>query len=572
MTIDETMFPPLPEEVVRAWVAAGATYGTMQDDPMGDSIRCRREPLAGMQNGLPGFTFTKWKLRKAISKEFFESLPIPPTPFGLSLSAHHGFGVARGKLQGLVRFRETLVELELWGDSRVHNEFDDFQALHKLRSLGVSSTDAMGSLLAPHLQSLQELESLRVGELDFNVDAARALSELSHLKQLSLKVIQSVTPDALDVLASMKSLTDLSLSLPALTPEVSDSLSRWQCLRHFELLNRPLPDGAFPALGGLPYLEELKLVNANVTDQSLAELCRSRSLTRLDLYGAPVTDSGLTALRTVKSLKSLKIANTPAGTEAIDAIAQLTELQDLELSETQVKSEHLQSITGLGQLRSLGLSMTVVRNEGLAHVAQLSHLSSLNLYGTKVDDDGLLQLLALKNLKSLDLRATRVTDAGLSRLKGMTSLESMELDVKIITDTGLQNYLSVIRNPRLLRLQNTRITDAGLSYLVECRNLEYLSLESTKVSSLPGFRQLTNLKMLNLCHTPLSEEGFDELSRMQNLITLDLSNLQTPHTVDSLLKLKSLATLVALAVYSWPLTPAEIDQLSAAMPHCKVRN
>lgn len=145
-------FPPLPNDVVQAWCAAGAVCGIMQNDPTAYSTHSRVVPAAGETNGLPGFSFRKWKLRNGITLKLLESLPIPPTPFGLSISSHHGCPAEMGKLKSLARFRDTLIELELWGDFRANKELNELQAFRKLRSLGLCSTELWGHTLVPHIQ------------------------------------------------------------------------------------------------------------------------------------------------------------------------------------------------------------------------------------------------------------------------------------------------------------------------------------------------------------------------------------------------------------------------------------
>lgn len=565
-------FPPLPGEVVQAWIAAGANYGIMQNDPTAYSIRSRVEPVAGEQRGLPGFSFRKWKLRDGITLKLLESLPIPPTPFGLSISSHHGCPAQMGKLKSLARFRDTLIELELWGDSRVQKELSELQTFHKLRSLGLCSMELWGHTVVPYLQSLPELESLRVDESEFTIDEARTLSQLSRLKQLSLAVYGPATPEALDCLASLPQLESISLFLNKPIPELSECLSRLKSLRHFEINNSQLPDGVFRSLGKLPHLEELKLINANLMDEDLQDLCQSPSLANLNISGTAVTDDGLALLTNLPSLKSLDVSRTKAGVHALNAISTLTGLEELNLAETSTSNDELACIGKLGQLKSLILCATMVEDSGLPHLANLTQLEYLNLGVTKVTDDGLAQLLPLKSLRKLDLRQTKVTDDGLVRLQGLPALEEIDLDVRVMTDRGLQNYLTVVRKPRKLSLQNTAVTDAGLRYLSDCPDLEILNLATTKVSHLPKFNQLTNLTHLNLCHTCLSVKGFEQLAQMQNLLTLDLSNLQVKHPLTSLLKLKSLTSLGTLQIYSWSLQTDEIDELRQALPNCKIQS
>ena len=246
--------------------------------------------------------------------------------------------------------------------------------------------------------------------------------------------------------------------------------------------------------------------------------------------------------------------------------------EELNLAETGTSNDELECLGKLGQLRSLILCATEVGDSGLPHLANLTQLEYLNLGGNNVTDDGLPQLHSLKSLRKLDLRQTKVTDAGLVRLQGLPALEEIDLDVRVMTDVGLQNYLTVVRKPRKLLLQNTAVTDAGLAHLLDCPDLEFLNLETTKVSRLPQLSQLTNLTYLNLCHTCLSLAGFDQLALMQNLLTLDLSNLQVKHPLDSLLNLKSLTSLGTLQIYSWSLEPDEIEELRQALPNCKIQH
>jgi RNA polymerase sigma factor (sigma-70 family) len=240
--------PEPPAEVIHAWTKAGATFGSLKEDPFGALVL-----TAGACPGVgevPAFRFTRAPDRR------LADLPAVGVSFGLQL---HG----------------------AW------------------------MTDA-------GLRELASLRNLKVLDLTRTRVADAGLKELAGLRHLRRLFLPSsrVTDPGLKPLAGLKQLQALSLFNTQTTDTGLKELAGLDRLQRLYLGRTGVTGAGLKALAGLQHLQNLDLENTPVTDAGLKELRGMKQLQRLDLHGTSVTDVGLRQLAGLKGLRTLYLGDT----------------------------------------------------------------------------------------------------------------------------------------------------------------------------------------------------------------------------------------------------------------------
>ncbi|XP_059455863.1 receptor-like protein 56 isoform X2 [Corylus avellana] len=189
----------------------------------------------------------------------------------------------------------------------------------------------------------------------------------------------------------------------------------------------------------------------------------------------------------------------------------------------------------------------------------LKELKSLNLSANSIGgclpNEGFEKMSSLRNLRILDLGYNYFDNTSIPQSLGaVTSLETL-----ILTENKLQGYfpaqeLIALRNLNKLDISwnyyNGSLPLQGFERLVllpklEILNLGYNSFDCSIIPSLSGLASLNTLSLrrnyLGWCNTTT---GFESLSRLENLETLDLSdNNLNRSIIESLSAIKSLKNL-----------------------------
>jgi Leucine-rich repeat (LRR) protein len=236
---------PLPQDVQRAWMKAGAQVGWQgMKDILVLDFQTMPEGLVGV---VPAFRFTAWN-EGTVGK-----LPAPNVPFGLDL-------------------------------------------------VGTEATDAA-------LKDLATLESLHTLDLSFTELTDDGLKNLSSLKSLHVLclVATKVTDLGLKELAGLKSLDTLELRALNVTDVGLKELAGLKTLKSLDLCGTKITDAGVKELAGLKTLKSLDLSSTKITDAGVKELAGMSSLQRLDLTDTRVTDAGLMELK--KALPDCQIVD-----------------------------------------------------------------------------------------------------------------------------------------------------------------------------------------------------------------------------------------------------------------------
>ena len=252
-------------------------------------------------------------------------------------------------------------------------------------------------------------------------------------------------------------------------------------------------------------------------------------------------------------LESLSIANTMI--KDLTFLSSLGSLEHLNLSG--LKDRDYAPIKDLDQLISLNLSATSFNN--IAALNSMTNLHVINLDGTPVKD-----LKGINDSLSIEIISfDNTTVSGLSPLVGLQHLKMIYCDnsgvlldevkdfiamkpgVLVIYETqSLQNWWSGL-DQNLKDFIHTRIDSIteppDTEILHQIIFTEKADLSGQKnISSLDGFQQLINLKVLNISGTMVSD--LSPISSMTQLAELNISNTKVKD-ISSLSSLHSLKKL-----------------------------
>lgn len=207
-------------------------------------------------------------------------------------------------------------------------------------------------------------------------------------------------------------------------------------------------------------------------------------------------------------------------------LSRLTRLTQLSLAHTRISDRGLRYLVNL-PLTELNVSDTNITEEGLREINKITSLCYLNLCETSIGNNALPYLRDLKNLNDLHLAATSVTDSGLQELVDHHQpIWKLVLINTNITDVGLKK-LAKLENLSNLYLDGTAITAGGLKAFEHHKALRKLSVPNCKIND-DDVAKIVNIRpdllMLNLSRTNVTDECFNQLSKLKSLKALTINN------------------------------------------------
>ena len=401
--------------------------------------------------------------------------------------------------------RECLVSYKHGGSTSNARDMWRFQTL-------TPAVDLLGGLLA--LKRLRRLDlsgCVRRGKM---TDAlVECVSGLSTLTDLSLRHHSLLTDRGVQHLARLRLLERLDISdCRRITCGVFEFLSRVTTLREL-LMSRCFEcshQRAVPAcVSRLVVLEVLNMGNCYINDRDLAQIAQLQALRRLVLssnYG--VTDAGLCYLAAgLRALEDLDVSFTGCVGHVLRDMPQT--LQRVNLHGCAIDNASLEAVPGSVSDLRIGYRLGRFTRQGVVHLVGLTTLIATTCH---VHDDTLVCIaLHLKSLQHLDVSANRlVTDRGVQSLVGLTCLESL-----------------CARNL-------PRVTSAGWVSVSSMRTLVVLQLggwdkgpairQGVDSNSLAGLNNMSQIRRLSVRHTPISNDVFAHVLRLEHLTHLDVSH------------------------------------------------
>lgn len=307
----------------------------------------------------------------------------------------------------------------------------------------------------------------------------------------------------LNDIKDMTSLNELDLSgnqyIQSLEP-----LAQLVNLRMLNLSNTAVED--LTPIRNMTELVELDLSGTKIFD--LAPLKYSTRLARLNINKTEIRS--IAVLEKMQALQNLEMQ----GAHVIDftPLSFLTGLLNLDLKETQIGS--LAPIQGLKQLMELNVARTHIQD--LAPVQGLSNITSLNIDSTLVRD--IKALGKMTSLEVLYANYTFITD--LNPLKDLTRLERVYCDHTSVNKSVADAFMAA--NPEVLVIYDSKDLQAWWTSLPE--NWRRVLSATARIRPMPGK---------------------EELARLPNIDSINVSNDLSIISLEPLRKLQKLKVIVA---------------------------
>ena len=247
--------------------------------------------------------------------------------------------------------------------------------------------------------------------------------------------------------------------------------------------------GGVPAAPAQPSTAEAEVVAALKASHAEVILGANGEVESIRFLDPSVSDELFAKVAQLSGVKSLDMFRVEGITlEGLTPIAKMTSLETLMLSCEGLTDEWLEPVGSLKGLKSLTLSGNrELTGDGVKHLAGLTELVELRLGDTQVGDEGAALIAGLPELEILELKRADVTDAGVAHLKGLLNLRELQLSGRGtnfdeiysgITDASME-VIKGMTQLEILNLGSTKITDAGLAQLGALKNLETLVIVSS---------------------------------------------------------------------------------------------
>lgn len=299
----------------------------------------------------------------------------------------------------------------------------------------------------------------------------------------------------------------------------------------------------------LAQIHDLKLLNLAST--GISDLTPIRNLTELielDISGTKVFD--LTPLKYAHKLQRLNINDTEV--RGIAALEGMNELKNLEMRATHVFD--FSFISNLPNLLNLNLQKTQLTD--LVPVQSLAQLMELNISATPVQD--LNGIKELKNLVMLNIDSTRIKDLG--PLTDLINLKVLSANYTLISNLA---PLAKLQNLEKVYCDQTAVTRDKADAFMSLHKKALVVFDSKDLKAwwdtLPLEWQNHFMKVTKLSMTP----GKEELARITNLDSINVSSLGYITSLDPLSRLRKLETVIA--------RETAINDLSPLREHKQIR-
>lgn len=249
----------------------------------------------------------------------------------------------------------------------------------------------------------------------------------------------------------------------------------------------------------LPGVEEVRMTGAQVGDTAALPIVGIPTLRRLRLTDTSITDATIAKVSQQGNLQLLHLHGAPDVTsEGMSAIESLTAMKDLSLSGKNFDDRVLPALTAMSQLKKLRLRGSGVTGDSFESIATLP-VVDLELAETDFGNQGMPWIAKMPKLTKLNLWLCKVDDAGVIALDGMTQLTSLNLDnLPGVTDASIDTIVG-LSELTFLHLGKTSVSPEGVARLTKLQELETLHVTNLDVPDdvLETLREeMPNLKSL----------------------------------------------------------------------------
>lgn len=422
-----------------------------------------------------------------------------------------------------VEYDLTKTELNLSKKGLRSGDLKDLGRMQELRSLKLSD-NAVTSL--DFLRPLTKLESLDLSKNDIT-----DLSPLSSLTELYSLHLDDNGIESYEPLYKLKKLASLTIS----GMEISE--------KTLNELKKALP-------GCVIYSEEAV---KDVEEISLGGKTFMSDATALDLSGLGITD--ISALAKCTELQTLDLSGNSIRT--LTPLLELPELKYLDLSSNSISD--IRPLMNMSKLEYLNLDGNSVSS--IAALSELGSLKELVLSGNKLKS--FLTLEGMTGLNKLNLCGTGLTDDGLKYLYGLGKLTELAInDNDGLSRSGVDELKA--------QLPNCRISHSELKNLIDLGGKKFDSLSETVSASGLNIVDISAAAGLECVKTlDLSSNKISDLSALSGLGSLEVLDLEN-NRISDIAPLLGLSNLRELYISGNGLTPEQVQQLTDALPACRI--
>jgi len=244
-------------------------------------------------------------------------------------------------------------------------------------------------------------------------------------------------------------------------------------------------------------------------------------LSKLDFTarGASVNDVGLTKLEGLTALTYLNISGSPVTDAAMVPVGKVRSLVTLDIKNTAITDAGLEHLATLTKLTVLFATDTKVSKPGVEKLARALPKCRISWAGGTVSPQGRARAAAEwaffvggKVTVATGGAHRVVANAGDLPNGDAFTIQKFDLGVnQKVTDAGLANLTDL----NVLFLNSTPVTDAGLAHLSDLTGLTELSLNNTAVgdAGLKHLHGLTNLRVVYATKTKVTADGIAALAK-----------------------------------------------------------
>lgn len=301
--------------------------------------------------------------------------------------------------------------------SKSRDYFTDFQN----NTFGLSPETSLSSLEHP-----DSVKGLVVGQF-------RGRAKVSKEEEVAIVQLYSNRFDGLERLRNLRTLMIWNLQI---TPQLVERIASMKSLTKVSIVDTPVPHNIISVLSRLPNLSNLELKMCNVRPDDLVDLVKITRMKRVqfDDNNDIGSGNGLAPLSKLKHLDYVGLNNIHLSDQGVSYLCNLPDLQSLILERAELTPAGCKLLWRLPRLIWLDLKYSpTVDDRSVKVLAGLRNLENLDLRGCeKVTDKSVPYLCQMKKLTHLDLTGTAVTEAGIEELrKRLTLLKELIFNQKI---------------------------------------------------------------------------------------------------------------------------------------------
>lgn len=320
----------------------------------------------------------------------------------------------------------------------------------------------------------------------------------------------------------------------------------------------------------LKNLTELRLVNSSLSHKTIKDISKLTQLKILSLAGVRIGEMKrqvLPLLSNLTELVELDLSGTGLW-KCIqswpDQFSNLKKLTTLFISGNAIRPGQLNKIARIPNLRRLVMDRCTAP---LSELVEVVHLNDLDLSGCSnleyekrekylMDDEMVTKISDMKRIKRLIIANSNTTSVPCKELIKMVDLTELDLSGTQI-DNECMEYLCTINSLKILRMPRENISVLGFSKIKQLTNLVTLDLTYTVTteeideddyigdSEIVQIYKCSSITELNLPYNRITHKGLKFISRMPNLLKLDISGNAIPnehiHIIASMKRIEELS-------------------------------